>query len=100
MKQCKARVRLPRDVYEALRLQVLARDGWRCQACGRCSNLEVHHKEFRSSQGSDTEENLITCVIPVTQQCTIHIAVLLKSRWWGERLEADVWAIVSPALDV
>ncbi len=46
--------------YETLRQQVLRRDGWRCQACGTMSNLEVHHKEFRSQSGKDSEENLIT----------------------------------------
>jgi 5-methylcytosine-specific restriction endonuclease McrA len=38
----------------------LHRDGWRCQSCGAMSNLEVHHKEFRSHSGHDSEENLIT----------------------------------------
>ena len=28
--------------------------------CGTMSNLEVHHKEFRSHSGGDSEENLIT----------------------------------------
>ena len=37
-----------------------SRDGWRCQCCGTRSNLEVHHKEFRSQGGDDSEENLIT----------------------------------------
>jgi ATP-dependent DNA helicase RecQ len=46
--------------YEILRQQVLRRDGWRCQSCGTMSNLEVHHKEFRSHSGHDSEENLIT----------------------------------------
>jgi 5-methylcytosine-specific restriction endonuclease McrA len=27
------------------------------------SNLEVHHKEFRSHSGADTEENLITLCV-------------------------------------
>ncbi len=43
-----------------LRQQVLRRDGWRCQSCGTMSNLEVHHKQFRSHSGADSEENLIT----------------------------------------
>ena|SRR5208282_6358955 len=34
--------------------------GWRCQFCGRMSDLEVHHREFRSHSGADSEENLIT----------------------------------------
>jgi len=46
--------------YETLRQQILRRDGWRRQSCGRMSNLEVHHREFRSHSGADSEENLIT----------------------------------------
>ena len=53
-------VRLELPSYEQLRNQVLRRDGWRCQTCGTMSNLEVHHKEFRSHAGDDSEENLIT----------------------------------------
>jgi hypothetical protein len=30
-----------------------------CQSCGAMSNLEVHHKEFRSHSGDDLEGNLI-----------------------------------------
>ena len=54
--------RLRRDPtsYESLRQQVLRRDGWRCQLCGIMSNLEIHHKQFRSRSGHDSEENLIT----------------------------------------
>jgi 5-methylcytosine-specific restriction endonuclease McrA len=46
--------------YEQLRNEVLGRDSWRCQACGTRSNLEVHHQEFRSRSGDDSEQNLIT----------------------------------------
>lgn len=53
-------VRLDPASYDQLRNQVLRRDGWRCQACGTMSNLEVHHKEFRSQSGDDSAENLIT----------------------------------------
>ncbi|PYX74320.1 MAG: hypothetical protein DMG72_10425 [Acidobacteria bacterium] len=52
--------RLDPKLYERLREQVLQRDGWKCQCCGTRSNLEVHHKEFRSQGGDDSEENLIT----------------------------------------
>ena len=52
-------VRLDPVLYETLRQQVLRRDGWRCQSCGMMSNLEVHHKRFRSHSGDDSEENLI-----------------------------------------
>lgn len=54
------RLRLDSVSYEALRQEVLRRDGWRCQACGAMSNLEVHHREFRSRSGDDSEMNLIT----------------------------------------
>ncbi len=55
-----ARLRLDPHLYEDLRLRVLRRDAWRCQSCGTMSNLEVHHKEFRSHLGENSEENLIT----------------------------------------
>ncbi|MFZ0859990.1 MAG: HNH endonuclease [Candidatus Sulfotelmatobacter sp.] len=57
------RLRLDAVAYEGLRQQVLRRDGWRCQSCGTMSNLEVHHKEFRSHSGEDSELNLITLCI-------------------------------------
>jgi len=54
------RLRLDSELYEELRQRVLRRDNWRCQDCGTMSNLEVHHKEFRSHSGDDSEQNLIT----------------------------------------
>jgi ATP-dependent DNA helicase RecQ len=57
------RLRLDSISYEGLRQQVLRRDGWRCQSCGTMSNLEVHHKKFRSHSGDDSEENLITLCV-------------------------------------
>jgi ATP-dependent DNA helicase RecQ len=53
-------LRLDPSSYESLHEQILRRDGWRCQSCGSMSNLEVHHKQFRSHSGHDSEENLIT----------------------------------------
>jgi 5-methylcytosine-specific restriction endonuclease McrA len=55
-----APIRLEEESYRELRKQVLRRDGWRCQLCGSMTNLEVHHKQFRSHSGNDQEENLIT----------------------------------------
>jgi 5-methylcytosine-specific restriction endonuclease McrA len=63
------RLRLDQESYEVLRQWVLRRDGWRCQHCGTMSNLEVHHKQFRSPSGEDSEENLITLC------CTCHALV-------------------------
>ena len=54
------RLRLDPELYEQLRKQVLRRDGWRCQFCGSGQNLQVHHKQLRSQQGSDDDSNLIT----------------------------------------
>jgi 5-methylcytosine-specific restriction endonuclease McrA len=54
------RLRLDPVSYENLRQWVLRRDSWRCQACGAMSNLEVHHRRFRSHWGDDSEANLIT----------------------------------------
>jgi 5-methylcytosine-specific restriction endonuclease McrA len=54
------RLRLGSRLYEERRNQVLRRDGWRCQSCGTMSNLEVHHEEFRSHSGDDSQQNLIT----------------------------------------
>ena len=58
-----ARFRLDAMQYDTLRQQILRRDGWRCQSCGVMSNLEVHHREFRSHSGADSEENLITLCV-------------------------------------
>jgi len=54
------RLRLDPVAYENLRRQVLRRDGWRCQSCGAMANLEVHHLQFRSQMGEDSELNLIS----------------------------------------
>ena len=39
--------------WAAIREQVLARAGWRCQACGVRRRLDVHHVVKRSQGGSD-----------------------------------------------
>jgi 5-methylcytosine-specific restriction endonuclease McrA len=54
------RLKLPLAQYQALRNQVLRRDGWRCQFCGMSNNLHVHHVKSRSSLGDDEIQNLIT----------------------------------------
>ena len=58
--------------YESLRQQVLRRDRWRCQSCSAMVNLEVHHREFRSHSGQDSEENLIT--LCATCHASVHCA--------------------------
>jgi 5-methylcytosine-specific restriction endonuclease McrA len=54
------RLQLDLELYERLQERVLRRDGWKCQCCGTGLNLEVHHKQFRSQGGDDSEQNLIT----------------------------------------
>jgi 5-methylcytosine-specific restriction endonuclease McrA len=54
------RLRLDPDSYRKLRIEVLERDGWRCQYCGSSDRLEVHHLRSRGRRGDDTGENLIT----------------------------------------
>src|SRR5206468_13103673 len=66
------RLRLPPECYEQLCRAVLLRDGWRCQSCGSFTNLQIHHKEFRSRSGDDSEDNLIT-LCSVCHEC-LHAA--------------------------
>ena len=54
------RRRLDPESYRKLCRQVLERDGWRCQNCGRLTDLQVHHMNPRSLLGEDAEGNLIT----------------------------------------
>ena len=97
----RARLRLDPGLYERLRNQVLPRDGWRCQFCGAMSNLEVHHDEFRSQSGDDSDENLITqrLIVPGTepsvdqmntQKIKVHLYLLTPSLIrllaWGQVL--------------
>ena len=65
------RSRLNPVSYENLRQRILRRDGWRCQSCGAMSNLEVHHKQFRSHSGADVEENLITLCVDCHEE--VHV---------------------------
>jgi 5-methylcytosine-specific restriction endonuclease McrA len=53
------RLRLEAEGYKQLRFQILERDGWHCQQCGRRDQLQIHHIVRRSHSGADCEENLI-----------------------------------------
>ena len=63
IRQKQARLKLDPVSYEALKIQVLDRDGWRCQDCGAAKMLEVHHLNPRSKLGQDAMENLITLCV-------------------------------------
>ena len=54
------RIRVAAVSYARLRKEILERDNWRCQVCGRLKNLDVHHLRRRSALGEDLETNLIT----------------------------------------
>ncbi len=56
------------------RLEALARDGWRCQQCGRIGDSQTHHQVFRSHSGGDDTDNLITLCV----EC--HRSVHLRSE--------------------
>jgi 5-methylcytosine-specific restriction endonuclease McrA len=71
------RLRLDPLSYEKLRQRILRRDTWRCQSCGATSRLEVHHKQFRSQSGHDSEPNLIT----LCSNC--HARIHRKRDWAG-----------------
>jgi len=79
------RLRLDPVSYENLRQQVLCRDNWRCQSCGALANLEVHHLQFRSQQGDDSELNLITLCTRCharmhAQSCAVFSPSILARR--------------------
>lgn len=45
--------------WQRVRRQVLARDNYRCRACGSAEHIDVHHLKLRSAGGTDTMENLV-----------------------------------------
>ena len=61
--QKQPRLKLNPESYKALKIQVLERDGWRCQDCGSAEGLQVHHLKPRSKLGHDAVENLISLCV-------------------------------------
>ncbi|HXG71314.1 MAG TPA: HNH endonuclease signature motif containing protein [Gemmatimonadaceae bacterium] len=45
--------------WQRVRRQVLARDNYRCRACGAAEHIDVHHLKLRSAGGTSTMDNLI-----------------------------------------
>ncbi len=66
------RLRLDADSYRRLCQQVLERDGWRCQCCGRPTDLQVHHIQPRGRLGADAEQNLITLCSRCHEDIHLH----------------------------
>jgi 5-methylcytosine-specific restriction endonuclease McrA len=54
------RIKLTPAQYNKLVAEVLERDGYTCQYCGRWTEERPHHIIFRSLGGDDSMENLIT----------------------------------------
>jgi 5-methylcytosine-specific restriction endonuclease McrA len=73
IRQQKPRLRLDPDSYRKLRMNVLERDGWRCQSCGTSESLQVHHIRSRSVLGDDAAENLITLCAGCHCQLHLHL---------------------------
>jgi ATP-dependent DNA helicase RecQ len=63
LRQKQPRLKLSPEEYTKLRIQVLQRDGWRCQECGAMEGLEVHHVNPRGRLGDDVMDNLITLCV-------------------------------------
>jgi 5-methylcytosine-specific restriction endonuclease McrA len=72
------RMKLAPRAYGKLWMQVLRRDGWRCQRCGVLKGLQVHHITPRSRLGDDSETNLITLCVDCHQE--IHMMKKPKNR--------------------
>jgi 5-methylcytosine-specific restriction endonuclease McrA len=62
-------LRLPDKEYALLCKSILQRDGYRCRSCNFRGNLMVHHIIFRSHQGEDTTENLVTLCASCHRGC-------------------------------
>ena len=62
-------VRLKGEKYKKLRIDVLARDDFKCRVCGRYTLAPPHHIVFRSQGGPDTMENMVTICGPLEEDC-------------------------------
>ena len=88
--------------WEAIQSQVRSRAGWRCQACGRRSRLDVHHVIKRSRGGSDFDLDRLVALCPPCHAQTdapyargrLVITPLGEGRFTCEVTRgADKWAI-------
>jgi 5-methylcytosine-specific restriction endonuclease McrA len=68
LRQKQPRLKLDPGTYQALKNEVLERDGWRCQNCGSPINLQVHHLKSRGQLGHDALQNLITLCVDCHHQ--------------------------------
>jgi hypothetical protein len=62
LRQKQPRLALASKGCDRLKMLILERDGWKCQACGSSTNLQVHHLVYRSQLGA-APDNLITLCV-------------------------------------
>ncbi|HVL40253.1 MAG TPA: HNH endonuclease [Fimbriimonadaceae bacterium] len=76
----------PKSDWQAVRSEILKRDGHACRWCGRTGDwLEVHHIAYRSEGGPDEAANLITL-------CDEHHEIVHSNkRLYKPVLRATVW---------
>lgn len=74
------RLKLPAVEYQALRNQVLKRDGWRCQLFGKPNNLHVHHINSRGKLGDDAMNNFITGSVLVSSSVVADDLILARPQ--------------------
>lgn len=72
-----------KNIPEAVRIEVLDRDKWRCRRCGTEDQLTLHHIVYRSRGGRHNPENLITLCFNDHEQ--VH-----KYRLFFRRIN-DTW---------
>ena len=82
------RVKLGFEAYRQLCREVLERDGWRCQSCGRTDSLQVHHIQSRSRLGDDAAENLIALCASCHQKACPSALFFFKATR-GVRLQRN-----------
>ncbi|OLC53413.1 MAG: hypothetical protein AUH92_06110 [Acidobacteria bacterium 13_1_40CM_4_69_4] len=86
----------PADPGWRRRYRILERDGWRCRVPGCTSrgHLNVHHVVFRSHQGDDEEDNLVTLCIG-HHQAGVHGRLIRcagrapDALWWDLGVRSD-----------
>ncbi len=93
-----------RDEWTVIRLTVLRRARWRCQACGRSAALEVHHVIKRAQGGSDFDLDRLVALCPPCHAQTdapyargrLVITARGQGRFTCEVMQgADKWVIRS-----
>jgi len=89
-------------VPKAIRMQVLARDGYRCRWCGAygtITSLDAHHIRLRSEGGKDTAANLIAmCGNFCGNRCHARAHDSRRYLAMVARLDtSDDWQSVQPA---